>query len=107
MPARVRHDLERAADELLGHVLMEQVTHRVQKDTARFAPSERERELIGVECQVEAVAIARVAHRLEPRRETFRVAVFAARADLRAAGDRIPGRVSPLDRALVSHSGSA
>src|SRR4051812_10317664 len=35
--------------------------------------------------------------------EGLRVAVGASWRDLRAAGDRIPGRLGPLDRAVVGH----
>jgi hypothetical protein len=33
----------------------------------------------------------------KPLREGFGVAVFAARADFRAAADGVPGRVGPFD----------
>src|SRR5882672_8215132 len=45
MPPSLDHHLERAADKLLGHSLMEKVAHRVDEDTARFTPPQREREL--------------------------------------------------------------
>ncbi len=35
--------------------------------------------------------------------DPFRVAELAARRDLRAAGDRVPGRIRPLDCAVVTH----
>ncbi len=65
---------------LLGHLLVEEVAHGVDEDSAPFTPTERQRELIGMERQLEAVPVARVAQRLETGGETLSVAVLAAGA---------------------------
>src|SRR5438876_6551266 len=54
----------------------------------------------------EAVSIAPVPHRLETKRQPLSVAVLAPRADFRAARDRVPRCVRPLDRRLVAHAGA-
>ena len=41
--------------------------------------------------------------RFEALRHPLRVAVLATRTDLRTPGDRIPGRVSPLDVGVARH----
>jgi len=45
---------------------------------------------------LESVAILVVPHLLQTARETLRIAELAARADLIAAGNRIPGVFGPL-----------
>ncbi len=103
MPMGLRHDVIRAADERLGHVLVEQVAHGVDENAARVAPPEWQRELVRMERQREPVAIAWITHRLEPECESLSIAVLAPWTYLGAAGDRVPGRVSPLDRGVIAH----
>src|SRR6266702_8997690 len=57
-----------------------------------------------MERQLKAVSIAVGPGRLQPLRERVRVAVIAARADVRAAREEVPGRISPLNRAVLSHA---
>src|SRR5439155_25649216 len=80
-----------------------EVAHAVDEDAFGPAPAERKRQLVGLQRDGEAVCIARTAHRLQPQGQTFGIAVLAARANLRAAGDRVPRGVRPLDPGLIAH----
>jgi hypothetical protein len=54
--------------------------------------------------QVETLFVRMPWHSSKAFGEGFRIAVGTARADLGATGDRIPGSISPFDRALLSHA---
>src|SRR5262245_52337387 len=53
---------------------------------------------------IEPVPIPRIAHCLQAVGKPFSVTVFAAGADLAAARHRVPRRVGPFDRRLVTHN---
>jgi hypothetical protein len=106
---RERHHRTHAIDERVGHVRVKQVAHRVDEHLPRLLPAQRLIEPVLVRHYVgeRALPINRFALRSGADdllssehlgREALGVAVRAARAHLRAAGDRIPRRVSPLDR---------
>ena len=90
-------------DVVVGNVLVEQVAHRVDEDHLRRAPPQRLRELLRDEPQIEALLVRMAWHAAEPLGERLGVAVLAAGADLRAAADRVPRRVGPLDFRVLSH----
>ncbi len=46
-----------AGDEVVGHVVVEQVGHAVDEDPARLLPAERQVQLVGPEHDVEALAL--------------------------------------------------
>ncbi len=87
VPVRAVHDVEDALDVLERHVLVEEVAHRVDEDCLRLLPSQRELEHVRLQRQLEAVAVVRLTHRLQSLRHALGVAVLAAGANLRAAGD--------------------
>src|SRR5665213_1901976 len=94
---RELHDVEHRDDVLVRYVAVEQVAHRVYEDALRLLPFERLHDALSSERQVEA-ALERVAgHAAEALRERLGVAVIAAGANLRAAGDGVPGRIRPFD----------
>ena len=104
---RLSDDIEDLRDELDGHVLMEEVAHRVHEDETGSVPTLRHIKGRGMEGEPEAraarpgVAVVLVldrAHRLEPLGQSERVAVVAARRGTVAARGRVPRRLSPLDR---------
>jgi hypothetical protein len=82
---------------------MKKITHAVDEDPPRLAPSEWEFELVALKRDRESVSISRIAHRPKPHGEPFRVAILATRTYFRAACDWIPSRVGPLDTRVVSH----
>ena len=84
-------------DECNGDPLVEQVAHRVHEDPARFFPPRGKRQQLGVHRRLESVSVARLPHGEQSRRHSFRIAVQAAFADLRAAGHRVPGTFRPFD----------
>ena len=102
MPIRPLHRVEDAPDEGAGNLLVEQIAHRVDEHAARLPPAERLLESLGPEPQVEALLVGVGLHTPEPLCDPFRVAVVAARADLRAPRHGVPRRVSPFDRGCLS-----
>jgi hypothetical protein len=88
-----------------GNVLVEEVAHRVHEDHPRPAPAQRLLQPRRPEPQVEALFIRVAGDTAEALREGLGVAVRAARRDLRAARDRVPGRLGPFDCAAISHLG--
>lgn len=92
------HHLRNFDDVLIRYVLMKEVAHRVYEDHLRNSPTEWLSELLRNEPQVEAEFIRVTGHAAEPLGERLSVATPAALADFRAPTDRVPRRVSPLDR---------
>jgi DNA-binding phage protein len=99
----LRHHLENPLNELSGHVLVEQVGHAVDEDQTPVTPLDRKVERGGDQAKVEPLLEWVTWRSAESLGESFRVAVFAARRDFGAAPNGVPGRVSPLDLAAVTH----
>ena len=105
VPVHLLHDVEHAAQEFSGNVLVEQVAHGVHEDEPGPPPLFRLPEAFRAEREVEARFEGVARNVPEAFREAFRIAVVAAGAQLGASGDRIPGSVGPLDGAVVGHVG--
>src|SRR5262245_22315462 len=56
-----------------------------------------------MECEFKPVDVIRLAHGFKTARHPLGVTMRAARADLVAAGNRIPGRFRPFDRGIGTH----
>src|SRR5579863_8483329 len=97
MPRGISHDIEYALDVIHGNVIVEQIAHGVYENTPRLTPSQREMEHLRLKSQPEAVRIVALTHCLKTARHPLRVAIFASRANLRAAGYWIPGSISPFN----------
>jgi len=97
VPARLLHGVEDLVDIGERHVLVEQVAHGIHEDHLRRADGERLFQAMRAQGQVEAFLIGMARHAPEPLREPLRIAVVAARADLRAARHRVPRQVRPFD----------
>src|SRR5579885_1271146 len=92
----VAHGGKHTADKLQRHALMEQVAHGVDEDQTRLTPAFRQIDEIGMQRDVESVAISVRAHRLQSMRQTLGITVLASSADLRATGHRVPCRLCPF-----------
>ncbi len=112
----VRHDPKDLLDEFEGNIRVEQVTHRIDEDDPRLSPGSREVEDRGMDRELETrtrrarVAVLLVlvrAHGLQPLGESQRVTVVTPCRYTITPGRRIPGRLSPLDSAVISHTGSS
>jgi hypothetical protein len=88
-----------------GTASWEQVTHAVDKDSLRSAPSKWQGELVWLESQLESVPISRISHGFEPDGKSLCIAVLTARAYLGATRNGVPSRVRPLDPSRVGHRG--
>src|SRR5689334_12309190 len=103
MPMSSSHDLSNATDVVGWNVFVKEVAHRVDEDLARASPVQRLLELLGHQSQVEPMLEGMSRHAAETLTEHLRVAEFAARTHFRAAADRVPRRVRPLNRRAVAH----
>lgn len=93
----VVHRPERALNKLGRHGLVKEVTHGIDKNKARRTPSPWGVKQIFVQRHLESIVVTHIAHRLQPARHPFGVAVRAAITNLGATRDRIPCGLSPLD----------
>src|SRR5918992_2146663 len=103
VPVAFRHDLEDLLQEIQGHLLMEQVAHGVDEYATWLTPAPRFIQAFWVEGEVEAIWEVL----MEAFRESFGIAVFAARAYLVAPDGRVPGLVRPLDRCVSTRHTSS
>lgn len=103
MPVRPLHDAEHLLDVAGGHILVEEIAHGVHEDRPGLPPTKRQIKHLGLQGQLEPVCVVRLAHGLKALSHGFRIAMQAARADLGATCDRIPGSLSPLDRRMIRH----
>jgi len=60
----LRHDVEDPQDELLGHLVVEQVAHEADEDAAGLGPVQRRVEKILVGGHLEALGVAQLADSL-------------------------------------------
>src|SRR5689334_6258532 len=97
MPVRSPHDVKDALDVLERNVLVKKVTHRVHEYRLRLLPRERKLQHPRLQRQVKPVLVIDLTHGLESFSHAFSVAVLASRADLVAAGYRVPRRFGPLN----------
>ena len=98
MPVRFSHSRYYGIDEIIGYFFMEEVAHGVYEYRSRGAPMKRKIDDILVECNFKSVPVVWLPHRLEPFCHPLGIAMFAACAYLRTAGDGIPAALCPFDR---------
>ena len=104
VPVRSLHDVADGLDVVVGHVLVEEVAHRVDEDHFRRLPPQRLRQLFRHEPEVKSLLVRMPGHAPEPLGERLGVAVVAAGRDLGAAADGIPRRVGPFDLGVLAHA---
>jgi hypothetical protein len=103
MPVGPLHDVANARDVVDRNVFVKEVAHRVDENLSRAAPVQWLIELFRNESEIETL-LERVSwHSAESFCEQLRIAELAARTHLRAAPDRIPRCVRPLDGRAIAH----
>src|SRR5579872_149972 len=103
MPVRFDHDVCDCFDVVLRDSIVKEVTHGVHKYHFWSSPTERFAELFWNKTQVESLLVWVILHTAKSFSKHFGVAVLASGADLRAATNRIPRRIRPLDGAVNAH----
>lgn len=83
---------------------MEEVAHTVDENAFRVTPSKRMIEHARLQRDFETVPVIPLTHSLQSMGEPLRIAELAAWTDFRAAGNRIPSRICPLDVGVFSHN---
>jgi hypothetical protein len=91
------HHVEDLVDEGDGHLLVEEVAHAVDEDSARAPPPERQRQSLGMEGDLREGPASKALG------QPLGVAELAAWRHLGAPGDWIPRRVRPFDRGVERH----
>src|ERR1017187_1030016 len=107
MPVRFDHNVCDCFDVVLRDSIVKEVTHRVHKYHLWSSPTERFAKFLWNKTQVESLLVWVTLHTAKSFSKHFGVAVLASGADLRAAANRIPRRISPLDGAVNAHVGSS
>ena len=109
---RLFHHVEDVADVVERHPCVEQIAHAVDEDQPRPAPAagnvEATRDAASHRSPVRTSSRCRrpgtrACPSLQPPSQLQGVAVVAASADPIATGRGVPGRLRPLDRAVVGH----
>ena len=105
-----RHHREHPVNELVRHLRVKQVAHRIHEHPPRLPPVERLLQALGKEFYLATPApaagalvpavryegdVTLVSYHPEPPRTLYRVAVAAPLGDRGTAGYRIPGHVRP------------
>src|SRR6185437_1821506 len=103
MPIRRDHHLRDGHDVFVGDRVMKEIAHGIDENHFGVAPAERLRELFGHESQIETLLVGMTFNAAKALGERLSVAMFAARADLRAAAHRVPCGVCPFDRRIERH----
>ena len=103
VPGCAVHDLKDRLDVFIRDLFVKQVAHAVDENAPGLTPLQRQLQQVLMQTQTKAVPVTSVAHGRKAQSEALRVAILAARTDLRATGDRIPGGIRPLDGRVVSH----
>ena len=103
VPVGSTHDVADVRDEVGRDLIVEQVAHGIDEDLSRAFPVQRWFQLLGYESQIEAALKGVSGYATEALSEHLRLAELAARAHSRAAPDRVPGRVRPLNGRPVAH----
>lgn len=91
MPVGTTHDAKEPLYDLVREVVKKEVAHGIDKHHSGSSPSERYFEEVLVDGWLKTLCIARVSHCLKALCHPFGIAVLAARAELRAACQRVPG----------------
>src|SRR5262245_26428180 len=103
MPGCGLHHLAYSNDVLVWHAFVEQVAHRVDEDPARALPSQRLKQFLWHQPEVEALLVGVVRHTAKALGKRGGIAVPTSRADFGAAPYGVPSRVGPFDGASITH----
>ena len=90
------HRIENLIDEIRRYAFVEQVAHRIDENHPMLFPVQRLLQPFRAQRKIETGFERMPRHATKPLCEALGVAIIAARADFRAARDRVPRRVRPL-----------
>src|SRR6267143_703529 len=98
------HHVKDFSHELIGHFLVKEVGHRVYEYHLRLFPTQWHLESLRPKFQIKSLFVGMTGHTPKPLGKRLCIAVLAPRTDLSAAGDGVPCRIGPFDRALRRHA---
>src|SRR3989338_952437 len=103
VPIGAAYDVKHLKEIGYRHVLVKQVTHRVDEDTLRFPPLQRKVQHVGLKRQLEAITVIPLPHSLQTLCNAFGITVLTAGTDFDTSCDRIPGGLRPFNRGIRAH----
>ncbi len=104
VPLGSTHHLEDTKDKGVRDTLVEEIRHAVHEDQAWSAPLQRLLQSLRSERQVEALLVRMPLHTSKPLGKRKRVAIGTTRRHLGTPSHRVPRRLGPFDRRLVTHN---
>lgn len=113
VPVRAPHPGKDLINEAVRHILMEQIRHRVNEDTTRLLPVQRQIQPVREELHLrigQVILRCRLRHRAALPGdvalvvELKSVAVIAARRDASATRRRVPRSIRPRNCRMIAHS---
>ena len=103
MPVRCFHGIKHSVYKRCGHVLMEQVAHRVDKDHPAPLPFKGLVQSIRSKRQIKTMLKWMGRNASPPFCKTLGITIVAAGGNFGAARYRIPSSVGPLNRTTICH----
>src|SRR5207245_184922 len=103
MPVRFDHYADHILYIRVWNFRLEEIAHAIDKDRAWARPLERLRQFFRHSAEIKALFIGMPGDAAETLGKGFGIAVLAARTDLGASPQWIPGCVSPLDFRMFAH----
>jgi hypothetical protein len=106
VPVCSLHGVKYLGDMVSRHLFVKELAHGIDKGEPRLRPCKRLNEPLGAQGEIEAAFERMAGHAAEAFRKPLDISVISTRANLRAAGDRVPCGIGPLDGALLGHADS-
>jgi hypothetical protein len=103
MPVSFVHHIKHFLNKLKRNILVKKIAHRINKDLPRLTPPQRLLKQIRMQSHIEIVPVTGLPHGMKPSRHPMSITVLTSGTDLRAAGHRIPGCISPFNRRVLGH----
>ncbi len=103
MPVRANHHIEYPVDILIRDIPVEQIRHRIDKNSAWALPLQRYLKPLRPQAQFKPLLIWVPRHATKTFGECQSIAVITAGADLSTAGNRVPSGVCPFYGSPIAH----
>ena len=103
MPPCGAHHMADLLNVVIRYLVVEEVAHRVDKNLLWRRPPDGVAQFFGYQSQVEAELKGMPLYATESFGERLGITMLTSGADFRAAPDRVPSGVRPLDFGIKAH----
>ena len=103
MPVRHFHHAGHCDDVFVRDIVLEEITHRVNKHHPWRGPREGLRQFFWHQSQIKSLLVWMARNATKPLSKSFGVAVLTAWADFCATPQWIPGSICPFDLRVAAH----